>query len=279
MEREYRHLWNEAGEIKGERYSEETSNYYNNTILLKKGMLKAENKVEKDKLYFTFELKESLFCHEELKEILHKHLKNALGQLLQKNSYKKGDKVLVVGLGNEKMTADSLGAIAVSGLQITRNIIEANPLKIWKKMANISAIKSSVSGVTGLQSFDIIKGVVEKTKPDFVIAVDTLACKAIKRLGRAVQLSDEGIEPGGGVNNPKTKLSYESLGIPVVAIGVPLVIYIKHIIREYLHANNAKIKPDNNLHSLVVTAKEIDITVEDYGFLISRVINEALNHT
>lgn len=277
MAREYRQLWNEAGAIKGERYSEELSNYFKGIISLKKGMMRAENAEEQDNLYYTFELKENLYFYDELKNTLSELLIGALTELLRKNNYNKDSKILAVGLGNEKMTADSLGAITVSGLQITRHIIDSNPLKGFNNMPNLSAIKSSVSGVTGLNSFDIIKGVIERTKPDIVIAIDTLACKGVSRLGRAIQLSDEGIQPGGGVNNPKQKLSEYSLGVPVIAIGVPLVIYVRDIIRGYLENNSVRIKTDEFLHNLIVTAKEIDITVEEYGYLLSSVINQTLN--
>lgn len=277
MSREYNQLWNEAGRIKGQRYSEEMSYHYNSLISLKKGLLKSEIKNQEDSFYYTFEVKESLFFHDELKDNLLKLLVKALSELLEKNNYSKGKRVLAIGLGNEKITADSLGAIAVSGLQITRHIIENNPISVLKKMPNMSAIKSSVSGVTGINSYDIITGVIEKTQPDIIIAIDTLACKGISRLGRAIQLSDEGIQPGGGVNNPKQKLSKQSLNVPVIAIGVPLVIYVKDIIRSYLQENSGTIKSDEFLHSLIVTAKEIDITVEDYGILIANAINQALN--
>lgn len=276
MERNYRHLWNEAGTIKGERYSEEVNSFYNGGISLKKGKLKAEDG-KNENLYFTIELKESLFCHDELKDELRELIVSALGELLKKNNYKKGSRVLAIGLGNEKMTADSLGSLTVGGLQISRHILDNNPIKLLSKMPNISAIKSSVSGITGLKSFDIITGVIEKTKPDFVIAIDTLACKGVSRLARAVQLSDEGIEPGGGVNNAKTKLDIESLGIPVIAIGVPFVIYVRNIIKEYMKNGGEISKTDEYLHSLVVTAKDIDMEVYDYAYVISSAINKALN--
>lgn len=277
MERIYRQLWNEAGEIKGERYSQRLSEYRNGTITLKKGILQPPEGEKNAHTYYTFEIKESILFNDELKEALLELVTGALGELLKKNGYKKGDKTLCVGLGNEKMTADSLGAITVNNLHITRHIIDGSPLKALSKMHNLSAIKSSVSGVTGLNSYDIINGVIQKTTPDFVIAVDTLACKSVRRLGRAVQLSDEGIQPGGGVNNPKQKLDIQSLGIPVIALGAPLVIYAKDIIREYIEGNKVKIKADEFLHALIVTAKEIDIIVEDYGVLMAAAINRALS--
>ncbi|MDD4315709.1 MAG: GPR endopeptidase [Clostridia bacterium] len=274
MDRIYRPLQHESGAIEGERYSQQDFSFHNGLISLKRGYLKGDGE---DSLYFTYEIKDSLFCHEELKEALSELVTGSLGELLKKHKYKKGDKVLVVGLGNDKMTADALGAITVDGLQITRHLIEDKAAR-FTKYANISAIKSSVSGVTGLSSYDIITGVIEKTSPDFVIVVDTLACKSLSRLGRAVQLSDDGIEPGSGVNNTKTKLSKQSLGMPMIALGVPLVIYVKDIIREYVEQNrNVNINSDSLLYSLVVAEKEIDVTVVDFAGVLSQSINTALN--
>jgi spore protease len=274
MERIYRQLFDESGAIEGKRFSQQAFSFHKGLITLKKGFLQGG---AEDNMYFTYEIRDSLFCHDELKEALSELVTGALVELLKRNKYKKGHKTLVVGLGNEKMTADSLGAITVGGLQITRHLIEGRAGG-FSKYANISAIKSSVSGITGLQSFDIISGVVEKTQPELVIVVDTLACKSVSRLGRAVQLSDDGIEPGSGVNNAKTKLSKQSLGVPVIAIGVPLVIYVKDIIREYVEQNhNVNINSDSFLYSLVVAEKEIDVTVEDFGYVLAHSINTALN--
>lgn len=274
MERIYRQLYNESGAIEGEKFSTQTFSFHKGLINLKKGYLKGE---KEDNIYFTFEIKDTLFCNDELKDALSELVTGALSELLKKTKYKKGDKTLVVGLGNEKMTADSLGALTVGGLQITRHLID-NSIGSFSKYANIAAIKSSVSGVTGLQSFDIISGVIERTKPELVIFVDTLACKSVSRLGRAVQLSDDGIEPGSGVNNTKAKLSKESLGIPVIAIGVPLVIYVRDIIREYVEQNhNVNINSDSFLYSLVVAEKDIDVTAQDFGYVLAHSINTALN--
>ncbi len=275
--REYRQLWNEAGKIKGKRYTEEVSTHYNGLISQKKGIMLGDKKPD-DKFYFTFELKQDLFFNDQLKSELTNLVVSALLELLKKNKYKKNSKILAVGLGNEKMTADSLGAVTVSALQVTRHLFEDNLFKkVFSTLPILSAIKSSVSGVTGLNSFDIIKGVIDRTSPDIIIAIDTLACKNVSRLARCVQLSDEGIEPGGGVANTKQKLDIHSLGIPIIAIGVPLVIYVKDIIRGYIEDRNIKIRADEFLHALIVTAKEIDFVVKDYGYLIADCINQSLN--
>lgn len=277
MIREYRQLWNESGTIKGQRYSEKIVAHYKGLISLKKGIMQGDSP-NQDKYYFTFELKEDLFFNDQLKAELTKLLVSALKELLIKNNYTKKSKVLAVGLGNEKMSADALGAITVSALQVTRHLFGQSILnKAFNTLPNLSAIKSSVSGVTGLNSFDIIKGVIDRTKPDIVIAIDTLACKNVSRLSRCVQLSDEGIEPGGGVDNAKEKLTNASLGIPIIAIGVPLVIYVKDIIKGYIEDERVKIKTDKFLHTLIVTAKEIDFVVQDYGYILADCINQTLN--
>ncbi len=278
MAREYNQIWNEAGNIKGKRYSEEQSSHYNDLILLRKGTMKGDINSRADRSYYTFLLKEDLFFNDELKRSLAELIMSALEELLKKNNYRKKKKVLAIGLGNEKMTADSLGPLVASNLQVTSHLFGDNLFKkSFSKLPNLAAIKSSVSGVTGLNSFDIIKGIIDRTQPDFIIAIDTLACKSVSRLCRAVQLSDEGIEPGSGVNNSKRKLDIASLGIPIIAIGVPLVIYARDIIRGYVADKSIEIKSDDFLYQLIVTAKEIDFVVEDYAYLLADCINQTLN--
>ena len=113
-------------------------------------------------------------------------------------------------------------------------------------------------------------GTVKQIKPDMVIAVDTLACSSVSRLGRTVQFSDGGIEPGGGVGNAKRSLTFDSLRIPVLAIGVPLVIYATRILSEY---STGKIKTDDDIKDLVVAARETDFLCQDYSDVIADAIN------
>lgn len=227
----------------------------------------------KNDIYFNLKIKESLYFKQDLKEALSAALVGALKVLLSSYGYKQGDLVMVIGLGNQGMIADSLGSRTLSGLNITAHLIRKDAMS---EAGNLCGLGSSVSGVTGIESYDIIRGVVDRLHPKIVIAVDTLSCSNIEKFQRIIQVNNTGIEPGGGINNPKKKLSYSSLKIPVIAIGVPLVIYATDILKAFLQESNhcdPKVSVEASLASLVVTSKEIDIVVEDFAKVIAKAIN------
>ncbi|MFS0635814.1 GPR endopeptidase [Mesobacillus foraminis] len=131
---------------------------------------------------------------------------------------------LIVGLGNWNVTPDALGPIVCENLLVTRHLFELQPQSVSDGYRPVSALAPGVMGITGIETSDIIFGVVEKTKPDFVIAIDALASRSIERVNSTIQISDTGIHPGSGVGNKRKELSKETLGIPVIAIGVPTVV-------------------------------------------------------
>ncbi|WP_027407861.1 GPR endopeptidase [Anoxybacteroides tepidamans] len=131
---------------------------------------------------------------------------------------------LVVGLGNDNVTPDALGPLTVENLLITRHLFQLQPESVEEGFRPVSAIAPGVMGTTGIETSDIIRGVVEKTKPDFVVVIDALAARSIERVNATIQISDTGIHPGSGVGNKRKELSKETLGIPVIAIGVPTVV-------------------------------------------------------
>lgn len=131
---------------------------------------------------------------------------------------------LVVGLGNWNVTPDALGPIVVENTLVTRHLFELQPEHVEDGFRPVSAIRPGVMGITGIETSDIIFGVVEKTKPDFVIAIDALAARSIQRVNSTIQISDTGIHPGSGIGNKRKELSKETLGIPVIALGVPTVV-------------------------------------------------------
>ncbi|MBB5324772.1 spore protease [Anoxybacillus tepidamans] len=131
---------------------------------------------------------------------------------------------LVVGLGNANVTPDALGPLAVENLLITRHLFQLQPESVEEGFRPVSAIAPGVMGTTGIETSDIIRGVVEKTKPNFVVVIDALAARSIERVNATIQISDTGIHPGSGVGNKRKELSKETLGIPVIAIGVPTVV-------------------------------------------------------
>jgi len=137
---------------------------------------------------------------------------------------KKTDSCLVVGLGNWNVTPDALGPMVCENLLVTRHLFQLQPENVEEGFRSVSALSPGVMGLTGIETSDIIFGVVEKTKPDFVIAIDALASRSIERVNSTIQISDTGIHPGSGVGNKRKELSKETLGIPVIAIGVPTVV-------------------------------------------------------
>lgn len=137
---------------------------------------------------------------------------------LIKNLCKPEDEVLVVGLGNENLVVDSLGSKVIDNIEVTRHIKKYYPEYLGENERGISAISPGVMGLTGIETIEIIKGIVENTHPKLVIAIDSLASRSIDRISKSIQISDTGIVPGGGVQNRQKTLNKESLGVPVIAI-------------------------------------------------------------
>ena len=142
-----------------------------------------------------------------------------------------------------------------------------------EKVHLVSGIVPGVMAQTGMETFEIIKGIIDETKPDVVVAIDALAARSTKRLNRTIQLSDAGIHPGSGVGNHRNSLTRESLGIPIVAIGVPTVVDAATIIYDATGDRNA-ISP--GLNGMFVTPKDIDETIKRLSFTISEALNIAL---
>lgn len=129
---------------------------------------------------------------------------------------------LVIGLGNEKSTPDSLGPLVSDNILVTRHLFSLG--EVEKGYRNVSSIKPNVTGVTGIETKKIIAGIVEQIKPDFLIIIDALAAKSISRVNKTIQITNTGISPGSGVNNNRDELNYESFNIPVIALGVPTIV-------------------------------------------------------
>ncbi len=134
------------------------------------------------------------------------------------------DSCLIVGLGNWNVTPDAIGPEVCENLLITRHLFELQPESVEDGYRPVSALSPGVMGLTGIETSDILFGIVEKTKPDFVIALDALAARSIERVNSTIQISDTGIHPGSGVGNKRKEISKETLGVPVIAIGVPTVV-------------------------------------------------------
>lgn len=149
----------------------------------------------------------------ELKELLKKHIEEQ-------------EPLLVVGLGNLYVTPDALGPKVVQDIDITRHILQYMPEALDKNTRPVSAISPGVLGTTGIETLEILKGIVDNIKPKLLIIIDALASRSIERISSTVQIADTGIIPGAGVGNTRKELSIETLGIPVVAIGIPTVVDI-----------------------------------------------------
>mgnify|MGYP005765533315 FL=1 len=147
----------------------------------------------------------------------------ALKDLFKEINIKDNYSTLIVGLGNRKATPDALGPLTIEHIKITRQIVELG-LPIDSKYRIISSLVPGVMGTTGIETKEIIEGVIEKTKPDFLIVIDALAASNLERINKTIQITDTGIHPGSGLLNNRFEISKETLGIPVVAIGIPTVV-------------------------------------------------------
>lgn len=174
--------------------------------------------------YLTLETQGIRKQDSKLQEIVQDVFSEEFAQFLKKLNIRDNDSCLLVGLGNWNVTPDSLGPAVIENVLVTKHLFEHAPESVAEGYRPVSAISPGVMGITGIETSDIIHGVIEKTKPDFVIAIDALASRSIQRINTTIQISDTGIHPGSGVGNKRKELSYETLGIPVIAIGIPTVI-------------------------------------------------------
>lgn len=195
---------------------------------------------------------------------------------------KENGSVLVAGLGNEKITPDALGPKCVSLILATRHISDefANSIGL-ENLRSVSGISPGVLGKTGIETSEIIEAVVKKTKPCAVIAVDALASRKLARLGTTVQLSDSGISPGSGVGNARKAINRQTLGIPVVAIGIPTVVDAATMVLDVFEKYNKKEAFQGDISNgdeslMMVTPKEIDLVVERAALFVALSINKAL---
>ena len=223
--------------------------------------------------------------HREISQCLADELKEMIPNSDREQS------VLVVGLGNREVTADALGPQVVDNLFITRHVVKTYGKAAYNKqvMNQISSIEPGVMAKTGMETAEIIKGVVDETKPDVIVVIDALAARSTKRLNRTVQITNTGIQPGSGVGNHRNALTMESLGVPVIAIGVPTVVDAATIVGDalekllrgdnefdrmkYMGQHRAAFSELNNMY---MTGKDIDAVVKRVSFTVSEGINMAL---
>lgn len=208
--------------------------------------------------------------HQEISAALARELKEIIPDSDNEKS------VLIVGLGNRDVTADALGPNVADNLFITRHVVKEYGKAAYSKsrMHMVSSIVPGVMAKTGMESAEIIKGVVEQTKPDVVIVVDALAARSTRRLNRTIQITNTGIHPGSGVGNHRNALTEESLEVPVIAIGVPTVVDAATIVNDAVQGE----MPGNlsELNNMYVTSKDVDYQIKQISHIICDAINEAL---
>ncbi|MEW9701562.1 GPR endopeptidase [Paenibacillus sp. SI8] len=227
------------------------------------------------------------------------------GPFLREIGIAKDAKALIIGLGNSNVTPDALGPLVVDNVMVTRHYFELMPDDVGPGYRAVSAVAPGVLGTTGIESSEIVQGIVEKSKPDFIIAIDALASRSLERVNTTIQIADTGIHPGSGIGNKRKGLTKEELGVPVVAIGVPTVVYAstivnnafdlmqKHFSEQTSHTGQILglldgMQEEERLllvkevlnpvgHDLLVTPKEIDQFIEDIANIIASGLNAALH--
>ena len=249
--------------------------------------------------YITIDIKKLKIAQDEEIEKAAEILSNELKKIVDLHVDNKGE-VLVVGLGNIYVTPDSLGPKVINEIEVTRHIIKYLPQYVEEGTRMVSAISPGVLGTTGIETVEILKGIVDNVKPKLVIVIDALASRSIERISSTVQISDTGIVPGAGVGNVRNEISIKTLGIPVIAIGIPTVVetavlvndsldlFIKKLqdeakSNEYLN----KLKEEDNYeeirevlipndYNLIVTPKEIDELIENMKDIVAKGINQSM---
>ncbi len=225
--------------------------------------------------------------------------------LLKRLGIPKDSKALIIGLGNWNVTPDSLGPLVVENITVTRHFFQLMPDQVDEGYRQVSAVAPGVLGTTGIETGEIVQGIVEKSKPDFVIAIDALASRALERVNTTIQIADTGINPGSGLGSKRIGLNKETLGVPCIAVGVPTVVYASTIVNNCIDLliSNFKKQTNNTEYifgvldkmsreerhlmvrevlnplgqDLLVTPKDIDEFIEDIANVIAAGLNESLH--
>lgn len=187
-----------------------------------------------------------------------------------------GKPSLVVGLGNPLSTPDSLGPKTIDNVITTRHLFEMDDVD--DNYSSVAKLIPLVYATTGIETFDIIKGVVDMINPSFIVVIDALASTSINKVNKVIQITDSGIDPGSGVGNQRKEISKNSLGVDVIAIGVPTVVNLHTIVKDFLNEYEIDdiLKAKGN--NFMVTPKEVDFVMEKLALTLSKSINNALHN-
>ena len=249
--------------------------------------------------YITIDIKNLKLAQEEEINKSGEVLANELREIISKHTDKKGE-ILVVGLGNIYVTPDALGPKVINEIEVTRHFINYTPQYVKEGTRMVSAIAPGVLGTTGIETAEILKGVVENINPKLIIVIDALASRSIERISSTIQISDTGIVPGAGVGNTRAEISERTLGIPVVAIGIPTVVELATLVSDGIDIfiNKLQEKAESNTelnrlkeedkyeevkealnvgeYNMIVTPKEIDDLIENMKDIVALGINSAV---
>lgn len=224
---------------------------------------------------------------------MRKALSGELGRTIREMIPSNARNVLVAGLGNRSVTPDALGPRTVERVLVTRHMEECLPADVKKRLSSVCALAPGVLGVTGIETAEVLRGMTEHVHPDAVLAVDALAARSSSRICSTIQIADTGIAPGSGVGNHQKALTQETLGVPVIAVGVPMVVYASTIAsdalgdlvrsaggndadEEQLSACVSRVVSER-LGDLIVTPREVDALVERMAGILAEGINLALH--
>ncbi|MGE5551049.1 MAG: GPR endopeptidase [Bacteroidota bacterium] len=244
--------------------------------------------------YATIQAPEIQSRNQDQIEAIAKILAAEIEGFLSRLNLKDDDGCLVAGLGNWSSTPDSIGPKVVNAILVTRHLWSFSPPEKRGGLRPVCAIAPGVLGITGIETGEILLGLVQRVKPRFVVAIDALAARNIARLGTTIQLSDTGIHPGSGLGNNRVGITPGFLGVPVIAIGVPTVVYASTIVIDALDklASSRKGMVDPSIGNrpdyiremlapemgeLVVTPKEVDVLVEEVAKVVASSLNIALH--
>lgn len=244
--------------------------YTENNIKVTSFILEKDNMLKKKEgNYITIEFND--ITDSSNRKQVEKILSKEIMKLLKSMNIDFGDSCLVVGLGNDKSTPDSLGPLVINNIIVTNHLFSIN--QVDDNYRRVSAFVPGVTGQTGIETSDIIVSIIDKVKPDFVIVIDALASQSIERVNKTIQMTDTGIHPGSGIGNKRKEISRDTIGIPVLAIGVPTVVdasvivsdTINYMYKHYVYSKEFIKSPKSKLtfNNANYLNKKIDITKND----------------
>lgn len=254
--------------------------------------------------YVTLDIPKLTMYDADIMEDVSSAFADELSKVIKKFNFNESMTALVVGLGNWNITPDSLGPKVIDGLMITRHLKKYVPNTIDERIRPVCAIAPGVLGITGMETGEIVRGIVENVKPNLIICIDALAARKMERVNSTIQIGNTGISPGSGIGNMRMEISEKTLGIPVIAVGVPTVVDAATMANDTIDIVIDKMKEysdkESNFYNmlkaidndekeqliyeilnpyvgqLLVTPKEVDMVMESLSKVISSGINMAL---